>query len=105
MKIVKERFKFETKFNLYWGRIYFISDDKRWKTKILWAATREYLREILLTEKPNEDELDKFANKIVQKWKTVKRGVFVRGLHYDIHGISPAEEAAALRFFKENPKA
>lgn len=105
MKIVKEKFKFEPKFNFYWGRIYFISDNKEKKTKILWAATHEYLRKQFLTEAPSGKEIDSFVNKVVQNWKRAGRSVFKRDLEYDIYAVFPGEKEVALSWLKENRKA
>lgn len=105
MKIVKEKFKYEAKSNFYWGRIYFISDNKEKKMKILWAATYEFLRKQFLTETPSEKEIDLFANKVVQTWKRKQRSVFKRELEYDIYAASPEEGGKVALWLKENPKA
>jgi len=50
MRIVKEKFKTDQNNKLYWGRVYFISDDRQYKTKLIWAMSFEWVRRQLLAE-------------------------------------------------------
>ena len=103
MKIIKEKYKFDGKLNIYWGRIYFISDNKEWKSRVLWYATYEYLRQRLRIEKMNDRELDHFANIVVNKWKKLKNGIFRKEAYYDVYKLD-AEADGGLDYLRDKDR-
>lgn len=104
MKIIKEKFKFEQKTGFYWGRIYFISDNKEWKTRILWAASREWVRRKVMLEIWPEEEVERLVNKFVIKWKKVGNKIFRQNVHYDVNGVTLEEEAAGKALLLDKDK-
>jgi len=104
MKIIKEKFKFDKKFNFYWGRLYFISDSKEWKTRILWAASHEWVRRMVMLETWPDEEVDRLVNKTVIKWKKAGNKVFRQDVHYDVNGTSQEEEAVGKALLLDKDK-
>lgn len=104
MKIIKEKFKFERRLNYYWGRIYFISDNKEWKTRILWAASREWVRRKVMLEAWPDEEVERLVNRFVIKWKKEGKKVLRQDVHYDVNGTSPEEEAVGKALLLDKDK-
>ncbi len=99
MKIFKEKFKKNDRERFYWSRVYFISDNKEWKTKILWAMSFEWVRRQLLAETWKDDDVDKLVNKIViMKWKGMGRKVFSHKTQYDPWAANDAEKKFLQEF-------
>ncbi len=105
MKIVKEKFKYDTLRQIYWGRVYFFSDSKEWKTRILWAASREWVRRKVMLEQWPDKEVERLVNKIVNKWKIKGNAIFRQAAHYDAYGATKEEEEACGTFLREKDKA
>lgn len=101
MKIIKEKFKTDQNNKLYWGRVYFISDDRQYKTKLIWAMSFEWVRRQLLAEIRKDGDVDKLVNKIaVRKWKDTGRAVFLRQTQLDFWGAGDEENEFLRRFTK-----
>jgi len=106
MKIVKEKFKKNDRERFYWGRVYFISDTREWKTKIIWAMSFEWVRQQLHLESWKDEDVDKLVNKIVvQKWKNAGRAVFSHQTQYDPWGTNDAENNSLRAFIIERSEA
>jgi len=106
MKIVKEKFKKNIKDRFYWARVYFISDNREHKTKVIWAASFEWVRRQLLAETWSDADVEKLVNKIiVQKWKNAGRAVFNHKTQYDPWGINDEENAFLRKFAQERSEA
>ncbi|HOI97399.1 MAG: hypothetical protein WA103_02250 [Minisyncoccales bacterium] len=102
MKIIKEKFKTDKNNKLYWGRVYFISDDRQHKTKLIWATSFEWVRRQLLAETWKDGDVDRLVNKIVvRKWKDAGRAVFLRQTRLDFWGAGDEENEFLRRFTKE----
>lgn len=104
MKIIKEKFKYDSPKALYWGRIYFFSDNKEWKTRILWSASREWVRRHVMLEIWNDAEVERLVNRMVNKWKQKGNPILRKKVIYDPHGITKEEEEAGLAFLREKDK-
>ena len=101
MRIVKEKFKTDQNNKLYWGRVYFISDDRQYKTKLIWAMSFEWVRRQLLAEIRKDGDVDKLVNKIaVRKWKDTGRAVFLRQTQVDFWGAVDEENKFLRPFTK-----
>ncbi len=106
MKIFKEKFKKNERERFYWGRVYFISDTREFKTKILWAMSFEWVRRQLLAEAWKDEDVDKLVNKIVvTKWKDAGRKVFSHQTQYDPWAADEKESAALMKFIIERSRA
>ncbi len=106
MKIVKEKFKTDNKGKFYWGRVYFISDNREWKTKIIWAASFEWVRRQLAQERWLPADVEKLLNKIVvQKWKNAGRAVFSHQTQYDPWATDEKEKSILLEFIRQRSEA
>lgn len=106
MKIFKEKFKKNDRERFYWGRVYFVSDNKEWKTKILWAMSFEWVRRQLLAETWKDDDVDKLVNKVVvMKWKSAGRKVFSHKTQYDPWAVDDAEKKSLQEFIIGRSKA
>lgn len=104
MQIIKENYKFDPRADVYWGRIFFRTDNHQWRARILWFASYEYVRRARKIEKLNDEEMSRFIHHIVFKWKQVKNKVFKPDVHYDIYVTDRAQEPAALAYLKEKDK-
>lgn len=106
MKIFKEKFKKKDRERFYWGRVYFISDNKEWKTKIIWAMSFEWVRRQLQAEIWKDDDVDKLVNKIVvAKWKNAGRKVFSHKTQHDPWAVSETENKLLQDFIIERSRA
>jgi 23S rRNA G2445 N2-methylase RlmL len=102
MKIVKEKFKTDHKNKLYWGRVYFISDNREWKTKIMWVMSFEWVRLQLFSEKWQDAQVDKLVNKVVvPKWKNAGRVIFNRKVQFDVRVADEKEKTSLLGFIQK----
>lgn len=105
MKIVKEKFKTDRNNKLYWGRVYFISDDRERKTKLFWAMSFEYVRRQLLQETWKDEDVDHLLNKeVVNRVKETKRKVFNFPVKFFTHGIDQKDESDLITFLQERDR-
>ncbi|MCU0653252.1 MAG: hypothetical protein MUD10_03250 [Candidatus Pacebacteria bacterium] len=106
MKIFKEKFKKNDRERFYWGRVYFISDNREHKTKVIWAMSFEWVRRQLLLETWKDEDVDKLVNKIVvRKWKETGRAVFSHQTQYDPWGVNDLENNFLQKFIIERSEA
>lgn len=105
MRIVKEKFKTDRNNKLYWGRVYFIADNREAKTKLIWAMSFEWVRRQLLAETWREDEVDRLVNKVVVfQHKAMGRKIFTAATRIAAFGINRAEDAALTVYLQEQEK-
>jgi len=105
MKIIKEKFKTDLKNKLYWGRVYFIADDRGAKTKLFWAMTFEYVRRQLLSETWKDDDIDHLLNKeVVNRVKETKRRVFNYPVKFSVNGTTQKEDTDLMAYLQERDK-
>lgn len=105
MKIFKEKFKTDLKNKLYWGRVYFISDDRGRKTKLFWVMSFEFVRRHLLAESWKDEDVDHLMNKeVVNRTKETKRRVFNYPVKFSVHGIDQKEDAELTLYLQERDK-
>ena len=105
MKIVKEKFKTDRDSKIYWGRVYFISDNRGAKTKLLWAMSFEFVRRQLLAEKWNEAEVERLVNiAVVNKIKETKRQVFNFPVKFLARGIDQKDESKLILHLQEQDR-
>jgi len=105
MKIHKEKFKTDAKNGIYWGRVYFISDNREAKTKVFWIMSFEFVRSIMLQDSWSEADVDRLLNKeIVNSVKETKRKVYNSPVKFVVRGIDPQEEAELTLYLQERDK-
>jgi|GEM_PF-631951 hypothetical protein len=105
MKIYKEKFKTDRNNKLYWGRVYFISDDRGAKTKVFWAMSFEFVRRLLLQETWTDEDVDHLLNKeVVNRVKETKRKVHNFPVKFEVRGNSPKEDAELTLYLQERDK-
>jgi hypothetical protein len=101
MKIIKEKFKTDRNNKLYWGRVYFIADDRAAKTKLFWAMSFEYVRRQLLAETWKDEDVDHLLNKeVVNRVKETKRKVFNRPVKFSVNGIDQKEDSELMLYLE-----
>jgi len=101
MKIIKERFKTDRNNKLYWGRVYFISDDRGAKTKLYWAMSYEYVRHQLLAEAWKDEDVEHLLNKeVVNRVKETKRKIFNRPVKFSVNGIDQKEDSELMLYLE-----
>ena len=87
MRTVKEKFKTDQNNKLPWGREYFISDDRHYKMKLIWALSFEWVRRQFLAVFWKDGVVYKLVNIIaVRTWKATGRPVFFRPTRLDFWG-------------------
>lgn len=105
MKIVKEKFKTDKNNKLYWGRVYFIADNREAKTKLIWVMSFERARRELFAETWRDDEIDRLVNKVViAHHKSLGRKIFSTATRIVAFGINREEEAALTVYSREQEK-
>ena len=105
MKIYKEKFKTDRNNKLYWGRVYFISDDRAAKTKVFWTMSFEYVRRQLLQETWKDEDVDHLLNcEVVNRVKETKRKVYNSPVKFITRGINPKEDAELVLYLQERDR-
>jgi hypothetical protein len=104
MKIIKENFKEDKRRNWYWGRIYFISDNRYRRSRVLWGVTLESAQKKLDRGLVDRSDVERVINSIVDRWKTEKNAVFFPVVRYDAYATDPKEKDELLAFLRENDK-
>jgi protein-tyrosine phosphatase len=104
MKIIKENFKDYKRRNWYWGRVYFISDNREHKARVLWGATLEFVQNDIEKEAIDKKDVERFVNRVVNKWKEQKNAVYFPNPHFDAYASDPKELDELLSFLRENDK-
>ncbi len=105
MKIVKEKFKTDRNNSLYWGRVYFIADNRGAKTKLLWAMSFEWVRRQLLAEAWKDEDVDHLLNKeVVNRVKETKRQIFNRPVKFFVCGLDQKDQVDLTRYLEERDK-
>jgi len=104
MKIIKEKPKFDGKMNAYWGRVYFISDSRDRKARILWFASLAFLRDTLKKDKPAPADIDHFINRIVETYKKEKNKVFFPVVRYEVYVAGPEDKSLAHESLRKKDK-
>jgi hypothetical protein len=104
MKIIKEKFKKDARTGFYWGRVYFISDNRDRKARILWGFSLEFARKKLEKDIIDKDDIEHIINAVVNKWKAVGNSVFKPSFHYDAFASGAEEKQALLDLLSSNDK-
>lgn len=106
MRIVKEKFKTDKNNELYWGRVYFISDNRKWKTKIIWGASFEFVRRCLGIDGWKNEDVDKSFNKfIMPELKAVKLSASLPKVLCRGFGTNTREKTALADYLREKEEA
>ena len=104
MKITKEKFKTDVRNKLYWGRVYFKSDNLEYKTKVMWVMSYEWVRRELLMETWGDENVEKLVNKMVNKYKTLKNSIFREKVRLGVYGINDQEMAELMKYIQERER-
>lgn len=105
MKTVKEKFKTDAKNRLYWGRVYFIADNREAKTKLFWAMSFEFVRRKLLSETWKDGDVESLLNKeVVYRAKGTKRKIFNFPVKFSVNGNNKEEDARLTLYLQERDK-
>jgi hypothetical protein len=104
MKIIKEKFKEDRRRACYWGRVYFISDNRDRKARLLWGATRDFIKNNAAKDVLDKNDVERFVNTVVNKWKVLKNAVYFPNPRFDVYAATPEEEQALLALLRENDK-
>lgn len=98
MNVIKNKLEIDFHRDIYWGTIYFISDDEKKKSKIFISASLEYFNDTLGLREPSSKQLEDFLNNVIEKWKVLSEDIFKQNLHYDVYSSSNIGEANQLNF-------
>ena len=105
MKTERQKLKEDSTRDLYWSRIYFISDDGLKKSKVLLCASFEYIQQLLKKDAFEEADFDSWLEKVVKKWIKLKDDIFNQDIHYDVYATTKEGEANGLDFLLEKAKS
>lgn len=103
MKIIKGEIKEDSRRDLYWTRITFVSDNDSKKTQILTCASSEYLSDFLKIpidqdQKLQKEHFEKWLKLVEKKWLKLNEDIFNQDAHYDVYAISQEGEANGYNF-------
>lgn len=101
MKIQKEKIIQEFDRDLYWTRLFISSDNGSRETKILAAASEEYLRDVNKLpggSKLAQSHLEQWLDSVEQKWTRLGEMVFNQDVHYDVYSVTKEGEANGIDF-------
>ena len=105
MKIEKQKLNEDTGRDLYWGRIYFTSDDGLKKSKVLFCGSIEYLQQLLKKQTFQEADFSPWLEEIINKWRKLGDDIFNQDVHYDVYVSTKEGEANGLDFLIEKSKS
>ena len=106
MKIEKQKLTEDTSRDLYWGRIYFTSDDGLLKkSKVLFCGSFEYLQQLFKKHSLQKADLTPWLEEIIHKWKKLGDDIFNQDVHYDVYTTTKEGEANGLDFLLEKSKS
>ncbi len=105
MKIEKQNLNEDTERDLYWGRIYFTSEDGLKKSKILFCGSTEYLQQRFGKDRPQKDDFKPWVDQIIKKWETLESNIFNQDIHYDVYAATKEGEANGIDFLLEKSKS
>jgi len=105
MKIEKQKLKDNSSRDLYWGRIYFTSDNGLKNSKVLLCASFEYMQLLFKKDTFQDADFDVWLKKVVKKWTKLEEDIFNQDIHYDIYATTKEGEANGLDFLLEKAKS
>ncbi len=106
MRIIKEKFKTDKNSGLYWGRVYFISDNRKWKTKIIWAASFGFVHRCFGADDWSNEDVGKVFNKfIMPDLKSVKLDASLPKTICRSFADLPAEKTALADYLRQREEA
>ena len=101
MKIQKDLLQEDFSRDLYWIRIFFISDDGIKRTKILSSSSVEYWSQVFgipIGNKITPEIAEPWINLIIEKWSKLGDEIFNQDIHYDVYATTLDGEANGLNF-------
>jgi len=87
--------------DLFWVKIFFESDDQAKKTRVFACAPQEYLEDLFHLsggQKLSEEQLNKWSNAVIGKWKKLGEDIFTQDTHFDVYYSTPEGEQNGLNF-------
>jgi len=105
MKIETQKIKEDFERDLYWGRIYFSSEDGSKQSKVLLCASTEYLQQIFKKDVFDESDFAVLIKDVLNKWSQLNEDIFNQDIHYDIYATTKEGEANGLDFLLEKSKS
>jgi len=105
MKIEKQKPQEDTSRDLYWGRIYFTSDDGLKQSKVLFCASIEYLQQLFKKDSFQNADFELWLEEIIKKWSKLNDDIFNQDVHYDIYATTKEGEANGLDFLLGKAKS
>lgn len=104
MKIKKEKVHEDFNRDLYWVKIHFYSDDGKKESIILACASQEYLWNEYGEMKPSLEILNKWADKVINKWNEFGEKILDTKIYYDVYATSDEGRENGLEFLKNKIK-
>jgi hypothetical protein len=101
MKIVREKIKENIDRDIYWTRIYFESEDKNRKSKVLACASWEYILDSNRIKEIKDIHIDNWREIVIKKWESLGDDIFNEEVHYDVYANTPEGKINGLEFLKE----
>lgn len=105
MKIATQKIQEDTSRDLYWGRIYFLSDDESRKSKVLLCASFEFLQQLLGKDRFQDADFESWLKAAIDKWSKLGDEIFNQDIHYDTYATTKEGEAKGLDFLLEKAKS
>jgi hypothetical protein len=105
MKIDAQKLQEDLIEDVYWGRIYFTSDDGFKKSKILLYISNEYFQQFFNKANLQDINFDPWIKEVIKKWTKLKDDIFNQDVHYDIYVTTQEGEAKGLDFLLEKAKS
>ncbi len=98
MQIRKEKLKEDFSRDIYWGRVYFSSNDNSKQSRVLIYTSPEYLRKLFGKNELEESDFDSWLDGIVKKWSILREDIFNQDVHYDVYATTPDAENRGLEY-------
>ncbi len=84
----------------YWARIRFESDDSSKQSTVITCASHEYLWDKLGVRDLSKEDLEKWLNAVVEKWKAKEDSIFKEMVYFDVYANTEEGIENGLIFLK-----
>jgi len=100
MKIESAKLKDDFHGDIYWTKLYIISDDGSKTTAVLIGASHEFLWDLFKTKDLDKVKLGEWLNNLEQEWNGKDDTIFSKLVHYQPYATTQESKANVLEFLE-----
>ena len=101
MEINKGKIHEEFDRDTYWTRIYFESEDKKYKSTVLACASWEYFMDTNRVNEITKRHLEEWREKVIKEYESLGDKIFDKKVHYGVYAQTPEGKINGLEFLQK----